>query len=231
MVETVLIDGYPLKTDRRRLRCAAVRAAAAARRGAVADRLAARLPGLVWAEHVAAPGRACCTPSRWPSSPTWRPLRRSGRAQLPGARVALLRPVLPVLTRPTARPSSSPRWRSGARWPRERGLTLWETALQYEVDASGWAPERVLDTMRELAALMRRQTRAAYDEGLAPPPSPFKPDFRRRLGAALGVGPRRGERRRRPRRSGWPTVRAPACPASRRCQDPWAAGAATSTPL
>jgi L-serine dehydratase len=85
--------------------------------------------------------------------------------------------VLPVLRRADRAPQlfdTMTRWREVAR---QRGETLWETALQYEVDASGWSRDEVVATMARLARLMHRQTHAAYDEDLAVPVSPFKPDF------------------------------------------------------
>ncbi len=49
--------------------------------------------------------------------------------------------------------------------------------MQYEMDASGWPRQWVLERMRELAALMRRQTRAVYEEDVTVPVGPFRPDF------------------------------------------------------
>ena len=60
--------------------------------------------------------------------------------------------------------------------------------MQYEVDASGWPRERVLTPCAMLAGLMHRQTRAAYDEGVAVPTSPFKPDFTAAWARHSGVG-------------------------------------------
>ncbi len=89
----------------------------------------------------------------------------------------MLRPLLPVLVSADRGPQlfdTMTRWREIAE---QRGTALWETALQYEIDASGWSRERVVETMAGLARLMHRQTHAAYDEGLTAPASPFKPDF------------------------------------------------------
>ena len=92
-------------------------------------------------------------------------------------RLSLLRPLLPVLSQADRQPQlfdTMTHWRELAA---QRGLALWEVAVQYEVDASGWPPAWVLDRMRELAVLMRRQTRAVYEEDLTVPAGPFKPDF------------------------------------------------------
>jgi L-serine dehydratase len=94
-----------------------------------------------------------------------------------GGDVAVLPPLLPVVSTPDRKPQlfdTMVAWREIAT---QRSLPLWEVALQYEMDASGWSRERVLEKMRSLAALMRRQTRAVYEEDLAVPTSPFKPDF------------------------------------------------------
>ena len=93
------------------------------------------------------------------------------------ASVALLRPVLPVITRPDRKPQlfdTMTGWREIAE---ERGEPLWETAVRYEMNASGWSRAQVIDFMEGLARLMRRQTRAAYEEDVPVPQSPFKPDF------------------------------------------------------
>jgi L-serine dehydratase len=59
------------------------------------------------------------------------------RAMLPGIQVELLKPVLPVITRPERKPQlfdTMTRWREIAA---ERKLPLWEVAIQYEMDATG----------------------------------------------------------------------------------------------
>jgi L-serine dehydratase len=66
------------------------------------------------------------------------------------------------------------RWREVAR---ERGIPLWEVAVQYEVAASGWSRRQVIDYMRMIGARMHRQTHAAYEDDVAVPVGPFKPDM------------------------------------------------------
>ena len=98
-------------------------------------------------------------------------------AKWPRHDVYLLRPVLPVLHSPAAKPQlfdSMTRWRELAV---ERGLPLWEIAVQYEMDASGWSRERVIDAMRRIERVMYRQTHAVYDEGLQVATTPFRPDM------------------------------------------------------
>ena len=98
------------------------------------------------------------------------------RRALPGYRVAILAPVLPVLDTPARKPQlfDMVRWREVAR---ERGLSLAETAIQYEMDASGWSREQVVSYMRMVERAMHRQTHAVYEEQLAVPTTPFRPNM------------------------------------------------------
>jgi L-serine dehydratase len=98
------------------------------------------------------------------------------RRKLPGFRVAVLDPILPVLDRPGRKPQlfdTMVRWREIAA---ERGLSLAETAIQYEMDASGWSQEQVVEYMRVIERAMYRQTHAVYEEDLAIPTTPFRPN-------------------------------------------------------
>jgi len=91
--------------------------------------------------------------------------------------VAVLRPVLPVIRRPDRPPrlfDTMTTWRAIAT---DRSQPLWEVALQYEMDSSGWPRDAVLEQMRTIAAVMHRQTHAAYEDGVDVPSGPFKPDF------------------------------------------------------
>jgi L-serine dehydratase len=105
------------------------------------------------------------------------------RAVRDGVRLALLRPVVPVVT-PADRGAqlfgTMTRWRELAE---ECGEPLWEVAVRYEMAASRWSRRRVVEHMGGLARLMRRQTTAAYDEGAVVPSSPFKPEFTARWAA------------------------------------------------
>lgn len=99
------------------------------------------------------------------------------RRALPGCRVALLAPVLPVLDTPARKPQlfdTMVHWRKVAA---ERGLSLAEAAIQYEMDASGWSREQVVATMRKVERAMYRQTHAVYEEALDVPTTPFRPNM------------------------------------------------------
>jgi L-serine dehydratase len=88
-----------------------------------------------------------------------------------------LRPILPVVTRPIRGPqlfNTLTRWRELAA---ERGQPLWEVAVQYEMDASGWTRDEVIAYMVELRERMHRQTHAVYEEDLAVPVTPFRPNM------------------------------------------------------
>lgn len=96
---------------------------------------------------------------------------------LPDGQLSLLEPVLPVITRPEREPQlfdTMTRWREIAQ---ERRLPLWEVAVQYQIDASAWTRQAVIDYMRMVQAKMQRQTRAAYEADTTVPESPFKPNF------------------------------------------------------
>ena len=174
MVETVMVDGFALRTigDAFVVLLFDPRPAADA---ALAERLS-WLSGLVSTTSVEVEGRGCLHAFALSEAPDPAALRAAGSAAA-GARLVVLRPLLPVLARSDRRPQlfdTMTRWREIAE---QRGTTLWETALQYEIDAAGWSRERVVETMSGLARLMHRQTHAAGDEGLSAPASPFKPDF------------------------------------------------------
>jgi L-serine dehydratase len=98
------------------------------------------------------------------------------REVLPGYRIALLDPILPVLDGPGRKPQlfdTMTRWREVAA---ERGLSLAETAIQYEMDASGWRREQVVEYMRMIERVMYRQTHAVYEEEVVVPTTPFRPN-------------------------------------------------------
>lgn len=145
--------------------------------GAVASeqtqRLASSLAGLVEVGMVDVDGqgrlhylRLAAPPDQGFIQATW-----------PGLSAALLEPVLPVITRPDRKPQlfdTMTGWRAIAS---ERNQPLWEIAVQYEMDASCWTREQVIEYMRMIARTMHRQVHAPYEEQLKAPPSPFKPDL------------------------------------------------------
>jgi L-serine dehydratase len=176
MVETVTVDGFPYRTlgDAYVLLVQDPREALSAER---IERLRAELPDLVDAQEVRVAGRGVLYAFALPVEPDLAALHEALSGDVPVLRLALLRPLLPVLSQPDRKPQlydSMTRWRELAA---ERDLPLWEIAVQYEMDASGWSRDWVIERMRELAVLMRRQTRAVYEEGVTVPESPFKPDF------------------------------------------------------
>ncbi len=176
MVETLLVDGFPLRSsgDEAVLLVFDPAGALGARQlAAIRD----QLPPVLSDETVQTGGGARLHVFRLAVEPDLGAVRSHLTGERHAGRVALLRPVLPVLRSAARRPQlfgTMTRWREIAA---ERGVSLSEVALQYEIDASGWPREKVLATMRSLAGLMRRQTRAAYDEGVQVPTGPFKPDF------------------------------------------------------
>jgi L-serine dehydratase len=101
----------------------------------------------------------------------------AARAVVAGAEIALLAPVLAVITRPERKPQlfdTMTAWREIAV---RNGLPLWEVAVQYQRDASGWTREQVINYMQRLAQKMHRQTHAPYEGDVMIPENPFKPNF------------------------------------------------------
>ena len=178
MVETVTLDGFPYRTlgDAYVL---LVQDPQQALSSGDLERLRAGLPAQLGARTVLAEGRGALHVFEFPAEPDLAGLE----ALLAGApvhRVALLRPVLPVVSQPGRKPQlfdTMARWRE---LMAERDLPLWEVAVQYETDASGWPRAFVVEQMRELAQVMRRQTRAVYEEDVEVIDTEFKPDFARR---------------------------------------------------
>ena len=172
MVETRVVDGYPLRvkgdTYVLLLFDAQERLTRAQR-----DALQAHLPALVDAGASTVAGRGTLHYFKTADPPDLDGVR----AQCPDVRVACLRPVLPVLTRPERKPQlfdTMTRWREIAQ---ERDVPLWKVAVQYERDASGWTRAQVIDYMRMVAAKMHRQTHAPYEEKADVPTSPFRVDM------------------------------------------------------
>jgi L-serine dehydratase len=172
MIRTRLVNGYPLSLTGD---CFATLwydphdTLAAADVGAAAGRLA----GYLDTETCPAPGAGRMYCVRTAEAPD------AGlvRSWFPGYRVDLLRPVLPVLAWRDRRPQlfrTMTEWRQLAQ---ERAMPLWEVAVQYEMDVSGWTRQRVIEYMLMIAGKMHRQTSAAYEMGQVVPESPFKPDL------------------------------------------------------
>ena len=87
--------------------------------------------------------------------------------------IKLLPPILPVITKSTKKPqlfTTMTQWREIARMQNKK---LWEIAVQYEIDASGWTAEQVIEYMKKVRDKMHRQTHAAYEEELPEIDNPY----------------------------------------------------------
>jgi L-serine dehydratase len=169
MIETRYVNGYPLrvKGDAFVLLISGVRAPQQVARARQS------LSSVVGAGHVEKADGSQLLFIKCADPPDLHRLKRVA----PDAEFALLEPVLPVLTRPERKPQlfdTMTRWREIAA---ERGTPLWEVAVQYEIDASCWTPEQVIDHMRAIERAMYRQTHAAYDDATVVPVSPFRPNM------------------------------------------------------
>ncbi len=176
MVETVTVNGFPLHTIGDTYALLVFDAQRQIGEEQLAA-LASKLPELVGSHEVAVDGRGLLRAFMLAVEPDLVALNGLLTAGLPGVSVAVLEPLLPVISQIDRKPQlfdTMTRWREIAE---SADLPLWEVAVQYEMDASGWPRARILDRMRMLEGLMRRQTRAVYEEDLVVPTSPFKPDF------------------------------------------------------
>lgn len=178
MVQTVTLDGFPFRTigDAWVL---LVQDPLEALGAEDLERLGARFPGALGGQTVRVEGRGALHVVELPVEPDLAGLD-DVLAGAPVRRVALLRPLLPVVSSPERRPqlfATMTRWRELAA---ELDLPLWEVAVLYEMHASGWPRAFVIEQMRELAAVMRRQTRSVYEEDVEVVDTAFRPDFARR---------------------------------------------------
>jgi L-serine dehydratase len=178
MIETVALDGFPYRSvgDAWVL---LLQDPQAAWSSADLDRLKAGFPGLLAAKTVRAEGRGALHVMELAAEPDLSKAEEllAGRPQ---HRAALLRPVLPVVSRPDRKPQLFDTMTEWRRLVGELDLPMWEVAVRYETDASGWPRAFVIDHMREVAQIMRRQTRAVYEEDVEVIDTEFKPDFARR---------------------------------------------------
>ncbi len=176
MVESVLVDGFPLHDIGDTYLLLAYDPTSSLDDVAL-DEFQRELPEPVDARHIDVDGRGRMHAFKLAVEPDLAALRQAFARTTQAGRLALLPPVLPVISQVDRKPQlfgTMTRWREIAA---ERGLGLWEVAVQYEMDASGWPRAWVIDRMKALAGLMDRQTRAAYEDGVVVPTSPFKPDF------------------------------------------------------
>jgi L-serine dehydratase len=189
MVETVTVNGFPLRT----IGDTYVLLVFDSQRQIGERQLAALVPELaeLVGSHeveVEVAGRGLLRAYMLAVEPDLVALGGLLAAGLPGVSVAVLKPLLPVISQLDRKPQlfdTMTGWREIA----ERDdLPLWEVAVLYEMDASGWPRAWIIDRMRMLAGLMRRQTRAVYEEDVVVPTSPFKPDFAGRWAAHAASG-------------------------------------------
>jgi len=179
MVETVTLDGFPYRTlgDAWVL---LVQDPLEALSDEDLERLRAGLPELLGARTVRVEGRGSLHVFELPVEPDLPGVRDVLAGAAPVHRVALLRPVLPVVSQQGRKPQLFDTMAEWRRLMARLDLPLWEVAVRYEMDASGWPRALVVEQMRELAQVMRRQTRAVYEEDVAVIDTEFKPDFARR---------------------------------------------------
>lgn len=178
MVATVALDGF-LYRARGDAYVLLVQDPLEALGSADLERLGADLPEMLGATTVRAEGRGALHVFELPVEPDLDALEELFDGA-PVHRLALLRPVLPVVSQPGRKPQLFDTMAEWRRLMAELDLPLWEVAIRYEMDASGWPRAFVVDQMRELAQIMRRQTRAVYEEDLEVIDTEFKPDFARR---------------------------------------------------
>ena len=178
MVETVTLDGFPFRTigDAWVL---LVQDPMEALSSEDLERLRARFPAVLDLQTVRAEGHGALHVIELPVEPDLAGLD-DVLAGAPVHRLALLRPLLPVVGQPGRKPQLFDTMAEWRRLMAQLDVPLWEVAVRYEMDASGWPHGFVVDHMRELAQVMRRQTRAVYEEDVSVIDTEFKPDFARR---------------------------------------------------
>lgn len=86
---------------------------------------------------------------------------------------AVMKPVLPVITRRDKKEQLFDTVTDWRRLAEEQGKGLYEIALDYQMAASGWTREQVIDYMKNVRAKMHRQTHAIYDEDVKPLETPY----------------------------------------------------------
>jgi L-serine dehydratase len=175
MVETVTLDGFPYRSigDAWVL---LVQDPMEAVSSEDLERLRAGLPRVLGAQTVRAEGRGSLHVLELPAEPDLAGLEDL-LAGVPVHRLVLMRPLLPVVSQPGRKPQLFDTMTQWRRLMAELDLPLWEVAVRYEMDASGWPRAFVIEHMRALSQVMRRQTRAVYEEDVAIIDTEFKPDF------------------------------------------------------
>ncbi len=98
------------------------------------------------------------------------------RQLLSGKDIAVLKPILPVVSKSDKKPQlfdSMVKWREIAR---ERGESMYEVAVDYEAAASGWTREQIVGYMKNVVMpTLRRRVYAIANGEVEPPVNPFMP--------------------------------------------------------
>ena len=90
-------------------------------------------------------------------------------------KVYILSPILPVITTKNKKPQKYSSVREWRRIAEEEGKSLYETAVEYEVDASGWSGEEVTDYMRNVVGkALYRRINALYEDPSLLVVNPFR---------------------------------------------------------
>lgn len=96
----------------------------------------------------------------------------------PGAQVAFLEPILPV---PTTASKKEQKFTSMQEWreiARAEGKTMFDVAVEYEMDASGWTREQVIDFMSsQVQTALERRIHALYEDESLLVVNPFRTIF------------------------------------------------------
>lgn len=172
MVETQQVNGYPLrvKGDTYVLLIFDPEQAVTP---AQVEGLKRELPALVGASHSRAAAGGMLHYFKTAEPPELEAIR----AGFPDREVALLRPVLPVITTPNRQPQLFNTMTGWRELVEAEGAPLWEIAVRYQMAASGWSRREKIDYMGRVERRMHRQTHASYEAETTFPVGPFKPDM------------------------------------------------------
>ena len=89
----------------------------------------------------------------------------SGVSGMDAENAHLLLPVLPVINNSSRKPQLFDTIEDWRRIVKERQSTMFDIAVEYEMLASGWPREKVIDQMRTIEGYMHRQCHAILDDG------------------------------------------------------------------
>lgn len=95
------------------------------------------------------------------------------KKKFPQLRIGVLKAILPVVTTPKKKGqlfNSVTGWRQTAK---QEGISMFEAAIRYEADSSGWSSAEIIGYMKMIERKMYRQTHAVYEESFINEPKPF----------------------------------------------------------